>query len=884
MYSLSINIWFQKLMKQFFFGIDSVIYNFISSIYDLLISIARTSVLSQADILEMADKIYKLLAVFMIFKVTFSLITYVVNPDDFSDKNKGISKLITNIITSLGLLILTPYIFNMAYRLQAIILEDNTLATLIFETEKEQAGGTAGDFLNSAGDEIAFMTMRPFFTPNTSIKELQGCIDLTDINGKFNPICSGIDNETKEKCNSAGECGVEVEENFDASNTMVAIIDEKLVQNYVVGINNKNLGLMFRQDLAVTVTDDDEFVMEYKYVFSTVVGVVVVLLLITYCMDVALRSIKLSFLQLIAPIPILSYIDPKSGKDGLFKKWYQLCFKTYLSLFIRLLALYFAVYIIDKVADMQLVDIIDGSQQTNFLISIFIIIGALMFAKDLPKILEGLGIKLDGGGKFFLNPLKKFTEQAAGGKRIMGAAGALTAGAADRAARIATAPGAKGKLKALMGTGPGLIGSAARGFRSNAGFKGGLDKQAQVNRRLREGRINGLSPMSSYLDYAGSIFGLDDATLEKESTILRKNEDAIRNAETQLENKNRQNTLKIDDEKKRQTTRKNTKAKFDNTKKQGERLLKASEDFTVKKGDFDMGKEHDAKMVALNKTIEAARAQGLDKVVLGKNEDGSLIYQSLDEYYVREKRRLNARNYKSNRNSDEANLQHLTDHNGEVLTSTFMVGDQLFEAGTKIDGDVIARAKAAQGLYIKDSQKAVTNEMYRMSANADSLTGEEKTFYESNKTDFNSFANINEEFQNAIGAANDSVVAYNSEYANSIEGINSDMPKLSNGQDDIYKLIKDINGNMESGSAITEINKELAKSEAEIEELERENENNRRNTFVTYIDEHGNKTEEPISLEDAKSRNKTRNENNKRRLEQHQQRRSLMQNMSGGKK
>ena len=434
MYILSINIWFQKLMKQFFFGIDSVIYNFISSIYDLLISIARTSVLSQADILEMADKIYKLLAVFMIFKVTFSLITYVVNPDDFSDKNKGISKLITNIITSLGLLILTPYIFNMAYRLQAIILEDNTLATLIFETEKEQAGGTAGDFINSAGDEIAFMTMRPFFTPNTSIKELQGCIDLTDINGKFNPICSGIDNETKEKCNSAGECGLEVEEGFDAANTMAAIIDEKLVQNYVVGINNKNLGLMFRQDLAVAVTVKDEFVMEYKYVFSTVVGVVVVLLLITYCMDVALRSIKLSFLQLIAPIPILSYIDPKSGKDGLFKKWYQLCFKTYLSLFIRLLALYFAVYIIDKVADMQLVDIIDGSQQTNFLISIFIIIGALMFAKDLPKILEGLGIKLDGGGKFTLNPIKKFTEQAAGGKKILGFAGA--AGAAGLAGTV----------------------------------------------------------------------------------------------------------------------------------------------------------------------------------------------------------------------------------------------------------------------------------------------------------------------------------------------------------------------------------------------------------------------------------------------------------------
>lgn len=874
------NMWFQTLMRQFFFNIDKIVFNFISTIYDFLITIARTSVLSQTDIASMADRIYKLLAVFMIFKVTFSLIMYVVNPDDFSDKSKGVGKLGTNIVISLSLLILTPYIFNYAYQLQTIILEDNALSALIFGESQENTNQAP---FESAGDKMAYITMQPFFMPNSAIDELYECAQLTtrDSNGNviFNKDCSGLDLDYKSTNDSKSLYALTKDEKGNENTRFT----EQTLKNYVAGVSVGNLGLMFRQDMAIAAEPgNEEFIIDYKYLFSTVLGIVIILLLVTFCMDVALRSIKLAFLQLIAPIPIISFVDPKSGKDGMFKKWTEMCFKTYISLFIRLLAIYFAAFIISKID--RMVDIIDGSYVSNLLIKIFIIIGALMFAKQLPKILEGLGVKLDGDGKFFLNPFKKFEEQAAGGKRLTGAAGALTAGAMDRAARIATAPGTKGKLKALLGSGPGLLGSAARGFRSNAGFKGGLDKQAQVNRRLREGRINGLSPMGSYLDYAGSIFGLDDATLEKESTILRKNEDAIRDAETELENKNRQNTLRIDDEKKRQTTRKNTKTKFDNTRKQGERLLKASEDFTVKKGDFDMGKDHDAKMLALNKTIEDAKAQGLDKVAIGRNADGSVNYQSLDEYYVREKRRINARNYKSNRNSDEANLQHLTDHNGEVLSSTFMVGDQLFEAGTRIDGDVIARAKAAQGLYIKDSQKAVTNEMYNMSKNADSLTGEDKAFYEANKTDFNSFANINEEFQNSIDAANESVSAYNSEYDQKIEEINSDIPKLSNGEDDIYKLIKDVNGNMESGASITEINKELAKSETKIEDWERENENNRRNTFVTYIDEYGKKTEEPISLEDAKSRNKTRTENNKRKIEQHQQRRSLMQNMSSGKK
>ena len=95
------NMWFQTLMRQFFFNIDKIVFNFISIIYDFLISIARPSILSQADILDMTGRIYKLLAVFMIFKVTFSLIMYVVNPDDFSDKTKGVGKLGTNIIISL---------------------------------------------------------------------------------------------------------------------------------------------------------------------------------------------------------------------------------------------------------------------------------------------------------------------------------------------------------------------------------------------------------------------------------------------------------------------------------------------------------------------------------------------------------------------------------------------------------------------------------------------------------------------------------------------------------------------------------------------------------------------------------------------------------------
>ena len=147
---------------------DAIItYNKKLSEYDLLLEIARTSILTQADIADMADRIYKLLAIFMVFKVTLSLITYVVNPDDFSDKSKGVAKLGTNIVISLSLLILTPYIFNYAYQFQTIILEDNSLATLIFggSTEEEQS------FFKSGFSMPVFLTRPPEYAILTKNNE-----------------------------------------------------------------------------------------------------------------------------------------------------------------------------------------------------------------------------------------------------------------------------------------------------------------------------------------------------------------------------------------------------------------------------------------------------------------------------------------------------------------------------------------------------------------------------------------------------------------------------------------------------------------------------------------------------------------------------------------
>ena len=470
MYILKVGI-IDRLFRNIFFLIDDAIYSQIPKLYDLLMSIARTSPLSQASIADMASRIYRLLAVFMMFKVILSLIMYVVNPDDFSDKSKGASKLVTNIVISLALLVLTPYFFSYGYQLQKIILEDNALATIIFGDETDANNTNIID----AGDQMAYLTMSAFVYPNTNV--FYGCTNIvneaTDGSVILDKECfgfedvnmfapGGTDKFDKEQCEEGRNlCTESWKPKSDGDNK--SELTRADLANYAAGVQYQNYNLFFRKDLVTARVwaggDPEYFAFKYVLIVSTIVGVIVALFLITSCMDIALRSIKLAFLQLIAPIPILSYIDPKSGKDGMFKKWYQMCLKTYLSLFLKLLALYFALYIINRVG--RLVDIIDGSRVTNAYITIFIIIGALMFAKNFTKILESLGVKLDGG--FQLNPFKKLENEALGMKKPAAFANKLAKG-------VLTSP-----VSGLQTLGKKTIGGIDAA-RNGKGFKQGWDR------------------------------------------------------------------------------------------------------------------------------------------------------------------------------------------------------------------------------------------------------------------------------------------------------------------------------------------------------------------------------------------------------------------------
>lgn len=402
------------LFRSMSFFFDKLIYGFVGTIYNLLVEIAETSIFTEEVIDIFAGKIYALLGIFMLFKVSFSILTYIVNPDDFTDKNKGFSKLISNVLITLGLLVLTPWLFTQAMEVQKIILRDNIIGKLFINTTNTTVLPTTAD----PGSLMAYQTYKAFFHVDT--QSFPNC-EVQSVEGTLKDVT---------QCSS--ETGISGDKFENYANTL----------HYSEASNS--VAIYMDDDLLNAKASNGAYFMEYIPFLSVICGVVLILLLIVFCFDIAVRSVKLGFLRMIAPIPIVSRIDPKKGKE-VFDKWFKQVLNTYLDLFIRLIAIYFAVFVITLVTqDLGTVDAVTGFRKSpNAFVVVFIILGALLFAKQLPKIIEDLtGVKMDG--KFTLNPLKKLGDVPVAGR---------------------VAASAVGGMDSLV-NGQGFMAGAARGFKS----------------------------------------------------------------------------------------------------------------------------------------------------------------------------------------------------------------------------------------------------------------------------------------------------------------------------------------------------------------------------------------------------------------------------------
>lgn len=372
-----------EFLRGFFSILDSIGYFFLNGIFNIFFTIANASFFQGDVINTFYSRVQMILGIFMIFRLTLTFLEIIVNPDLYKDKQKGAASLVKRIAIMLILLsVIVPIdipntngntlneqinnngiLFGLLYQFQNSVVEDNILGKLILGSKTasttSNSGGLQLNGMQNVGDVITSDIAKAFITPTLN----DGYDDITAANYEEAAACHDI-----------------VGPYFNPLVTSEALLD------HINDTCNAN---------------GETYAFSYTGFGGVVVAIVMTIIIIGFTLDVAVRAIKLALLRLIAPIPIISYISPGQEKDGAFGNWVKTLTSTYLSLFIRLIIIYFGIYLIILLREGNLVTWVGTSSFiTSALADIFIIIGILVFMKEAPKFFQDmLGIK--GDGKLF---------------------------------------------------------------------------------------------------------------------------------------------------------------------------------------------------------------------------------------------------------------------------------------------------------------------------------------------------------------------------------------------------------------------------------------------------------------------------------------------------
>ena len=393
-------------IRKIFTFFDKLFFLLLKGVYQVFFNVATAEMFSNELIRDYYYRCQLVIGVFMLFKLSVTIIEGIMDPAKVTDKKAGAGKIISRIITSLVILaLITPMniqnpsnkwekqvsnngiLFGALYSLQSRILSNNTIGKLVLGTSGNiRTADEQGQTLAESADDFAGQILRGFYRINV-IPEPAGGYDVKEgEDPEINPdyrFCEFTNEQlTFYKTATTSELLTTVNDtcDTDSNSPWYEIAWEK-----IKGIFG----------------DEEQF---YRYSYSPLAGIVALIIsviLILYTIDVAIRALKLAILRLIAPIPIISHmsISAKEGKgEDAFSCWVRSLTSTYLELFIRLAIMYFVIFLVNDLS-IQGIQIKTGSGWVGALSFIVIIIGMFLFARQAPRFIENsLGIKGAGGG------------------------------------------------------------------------------------------------------------------------------------------------------------------------------------------------------------------------------------------------------------------------------------------------------------------------------------------------------------------------------------------------------------------------------------------------------------------------------------------------------
>lgn len=380
-------------------AIDGVLYSLLDNAYDLVIKLSTAELLKHSTIKSLTGNLYIIFGVVAFFRLALLLVNAIIDPEKLNEKGKGLSNIFFRVVGMVILLAVTPFLFEKSYDLQEKIVGADASKNIIFKTLLGNNANIASSKNSNAGKALQNIALSSLITIDKNYLVNKGApcdIDKEDPNHDtcgFYPLTCVSDG--KGKCTPQGGYVYDVSK-CDWANCQKAV---DLYNEMYVGEDMSPAKLAQYVGTSGKIKIDKEeqevYVYNYMFIITGVVGVAMTYIIISFAIDIAVRMFELIVLEILSPLFIATFVDPKSAQSGPFKNWLSAVGKSYASLYIRLAIIALMVLLVSIINQSKM---FQSMGEVSGWAKIFMVIGLLIFAKKAPKwIGDMIGIKGDGG-------------------------------------------------------------------------------------------------------------------------------------------------------------------------------------------------------------------------------------------------------------------------------------------------------------------------------------------------------------------------------------------------------------------------------------------------------------------------------------------------------
>ena len=338
-----------KTWLKIIMGLDSIIFSFIGWVYQLFLILSRATIIDDSVATQLVRRIYSIIGVVALFMLTYGMLRKMVNPD--AKDKESLGKTVINIVKAIILLAIVPSLFTYAFRIQTAVLNKNTIGKIILGADGSHSNGVTNpnELIEKGGVSLSHGIFDAFIFPAKG--------------HEADAVVNGMPLE--------GENGVKKQAEDDESFT-----------------------LFMHKDMIEAIDNDT---VTYYWGVSTAAGIFVIYILISYCLSLGFRVVKLAFYEVMAPVCIIASILP--SQKEMLNRWIKATLQTFAEVFIRVAVLYFMVYVINLVAISVGNGTLFGDVEGGLLKGLaqaMVFMGVVTFMKSAPDLISKL-TGLDSG-------------------------------------------------------------------------------------------------------------------------------------------------------------------------------------------------------------------------------------------------------------------------------------------------------------------------------------------------------------------------------------------------------------------------------------------------------------------------------------------------------